>query len=105
MLPEGGTLPGHESGLLSKHRNELSQETHALTKQEILLGRGARAESIRVREPRRMALVSFQVTGLASRLSLASHLAWPVFGLTQGSFLVVCLSAKMEINAKDLGGW
>ena len=99
MLPEGGTLPGHESGLLSKHRNELSQETHALTKQEILLGRGARAESTRVREPRRMALVSFQVTGLASRLSLASHLAWP------GSFLVVCLSAKMEINAKDLGGW
>ena len=34
-------------------RNELSAETHVLTKQEILLGKGARAESSRLREPRR----------------------------------------------------
>ena len=34
-------------------RNELSEETH---KQEILLGRGAQAESSRVRESRRTAL-------------------------------------------------
>ena len=33
--------------------NELSKETHLLTKQEILLGKGARVESSRVREPRR----------------------------------------------------
>ena len=37
-------------------RNELSKETHVLTKQEILLGKGAQAESSRVREPRRTAL-------------------------------------------------
>ena len=37
-------------------RNELSEETHMLTKQETLLGRGARTESSRVREPRRTAL-------------------------------------------------
>ena len=37
-------------------RNELSKETHVLTKQETLLGRGAWAESSRVREPRRTAL-------------------------------------------------
>ena len=37
-------------------RNELSEETHVLTKQEILLGKGARVESRRVREPRRTAL-------------------------------------------------
>ena len=37
-------------------RNGLSKETHVLTKQEILLGRGAGAESSRVREPRRPAL-------------------------------------------------
>ena len=34
----------------------MSEETHMLTKQEILLGRGAQAESSRVREPRRTAL-------------------------------------------------
>ena len=32
-------------------RNELSEETHVLTKQEILLGKGARAESRRERNP------------------------------------------------------
>ena len=37
-------------------RNELSKETHVLTKQEILLGKGVQVESSRVREPRRTAL-------------------------------------------------
>ena len=36
--------------------NELSEETHVLTKQEILLGKGTRVESSRLREPRRTAL-------------------------------------------------
>ena len=36
--------------------NELSKETRVLTKQETLLGRGAQAESSRIREPRRTAL-------------------------------------------------
>ena len=36
--------------------NELSEETHVLTKQETLLGKGARVESSRGREPRRTAL-------------------------------------------------
>ena len=36
--------------------NELSEETHVLTKQETLLGRGDQAESSKVREPRRTAL-------------------------------------------------
>ena len=35
--------------------NELSEETHVLTKQEILLAEGTRAESSRVRKPRRTA--------------------------------------------------
>ena len=35
--------------------NELSEETHLLTKQEILLGKGTQVESSRVREPRRTA--------------------------------------------------
>ena len=37
--------------------NELSEETHVLTKQEILLGKATRVESSRVREPRRAALL------------------------------------------------
>ena len=37
-------------------RNELSEETHRLTKQEILLGRGTQVENSRIREPRRTAL-------------------------------------------------
>ena len=37
-------------------RNDLSEETHVLTKQEILLGKSAQVESSRVREPRRTAL-------------------------------------------------
>ena len=57
MLQEGGPLPGPETGLLSKTLgNELSEETHVLTKQEILLGKSTQVESSRVREPRRTAL-------------------------------------------------
>ena len=37
--------------------NELSEETHVLTKQETFLGRGAQAESSGVKEPRRTALL------------------------------------------------
>ena len=51
MLQEGGRV----GGCLTL-RNELSEATHIPTKQEILLGRGTRAESRRVREPRRATL-------------------------------------------------
>ena len=47
-----GALPGPKTSL----RNELSKETHVLTKQEILLGKGTQAESSRVRDPRRTVL-------------------------------------------------
>ena len=55
LLEEGGPLPGPKAGLLSDTQNELSKETHVLTKQEILLGTGTRVESSRVREPGRTA--------------------------------------------------
>ena len=44
-------------------RNELSEETLVLTKQEILLGKGTRVESSRVREPRRTALLMARSLG------------------------------------------
>ena len=53
---KGGPFPGPELSSCLTLRNELSEETHVLTKQKTLLGRGTRAESSRVREPRRTAL-------------------------------------------------
>ena len=44
LLQEGGPLSGPETGLLSTLGNELSEETHVLTKQEILLGKGTWGE-------------------------------------------------------------
>ena len=90
--------------------NELSEETPVLTKQKTLLGRGGLAESSRVREPGRTALPRgsqsqvFMVKRLVPVLSLANHLAWPIFGPTQGpSWWHVHLSAKMDSSEKDSG--
>ena len=75
--------------------NELSEETHLLTKQEILLGKGTRVESCRVREPRRTALPhglpvsGFMVMGLVSGWSLANH-------SNSESFLVVHASLSQD---------
>ena len=56
LLHEGRPLPGPELGSCLPLGNELSEETHVLTKQEILLGKGTWVDSRRVREPRRTAL-------------------------------------------------
>ena len=53
---KGNPLQGPKLGSCLTLGNELSEETHALTEQEILLGNGTRVESSRVREPRRTAL-------------------------------------------------
>ena len=53
MLQEEGPLPGPKTGSCLTLGNELSEEAHVLTKQEILLGKGTRVESSRVRKPRR----------------------------------------------------
>ena len=77
--------------------NELSKETHMLTKQETLLGRGTWVETSRVREPRRTALPrGLMVIGLVSGLSLANH---------SESWWHMHLSAKMDASEKDSGRW
>ena len=53
---KGDPFQGPKLGFCLTLRNELSEETHVLIKQEILLGKGTRVESSRVREPRRTAL-------------------------------------------------
>ena len=54
---KGDPFQGPKLGSWLTLRNELSKETHVLTKQEILLGKGTWVESSRVREPRRTALL------------------------------------------------
>ena len=71
QLQEGGPVWGLKPGSCLTLRNELSEEIPVLTKQEILLGKGTRVESSRVREPRRTALPHgwqscFMVMGLVS---------------------------------------
>ena len=56
LLQEGDPFKGPKLGSCLTLRDELSEETHVLTKQEILLGKGARVESRRARGPRRTAL-------------------------------------------------
>ena len=53
---KGNPFQGLKLGSCLTLGSELSEETHVLTKQEILLGKGTWVESSRVREPRRTAL-------------------------------------------------
>ena len=53
---KGDSFRGLKLGSCLTLGNESSEETHVLTKQEIILGKGTRVESSRVREPRRTAL-------------------------------------------------
>ena len=53
---KGDPFQGLKLGSCLTARNELSEETHVLSKQEILLGKGARVESSRETEPRSTAL-------------------------------------------------
>ena len=56
--------------------NELSEETHVLTKQEILLGKGGEQKGKGTQENSSatwLAVLSFMVMGLVSGLSLANH--------------------------------
>ena len=73
---KGDPFQGLKLGSCLTLGNELSKETHVLTKQEILLRKGTQVESSRVREPRRTDLPhgsGFMVMGLVAWLSLANH--------------------------------
>ena len=54
---KGDPFQGPKLGSCLTLGNELSEETHVLTKQNILLGKGTQVESSRVREPRRIVLL------------------------------------------------
>ena len=87
---KGDSFQGSKLGSRLTLGNELSKETHVLTKQEILLGKGTGVESSRVREPAPWLIVSgFMVMGLVSGWSLASH-------SNSESFLVVHTSLSQD---------
>ena len=73
---KGDPYQGPKLGSCLTLGNELSEETHVLTKREILLGKGAWVESRRVREPWRSHMacnLRFYGDGLVSGYSLAHH--------------------------------
>ena len=82
MLQEGRPLPGPQKGLLSNTGNDVSEETHLLTKPQTLLGSQAHAESQKSCSAAWFTVLGFMVMGLVSRLSSANH-------SDSGSFLVV----------------
>ena len=103
-VDRAGSVPGRGTSCLTL-RNELSAETHMLTKRETFLGRGAQVESRRVREPRRTALPPgsqpwFYGDGVHCQVDSA-----PVI-LTQGpSWWRPRRSAKMDASKEDSGRW
>ena len=68
--------------------NELSKETHVLTKPKALLGKGCQGREQKGKGTQEncsamwLTVSGFMGMGLASRLSLANHLAQPVLDLT-----------------------
>ena len=75
---KGVPFQGPKLGSCLTLGNELSEETHVLTKQEILLGKGAGVERSRIMEPRRTALPR----GIRFRVVFNNH-------FNSESFLVV----------------
>ena len=61
---KGDPFQGPKLGSCLTLRNELSKETHGLTKQAILLGRGTQVGSSRLREPTLLTVLVFIVMGL-----------------------------------------
>ena len=72
-----------------------------LTKQEILLGKGTRVESRRVREPRRTARsLGFYGDGIRFPGGL-----WPIILIHSLSWWRTHHSAKMDASERDSGKW
>ena len=81
--------------------NELSEETHVLTKQEILLRKGTRVENSRVREPRRTALPHLRFYGDG----LVTGDLWSIILIQSLSWWCTHPSAKMDAGERDSGKW
>ena len=101
---KGDPFQGPKQGSCLTLGNELSEETHVLTKPEILLGKGTRVESRRGREPGRTSLpcgccLGFYGDGISFRVVFSQSFWLRV--LPGGK---PC-SAKMDASEKDSGRW
>ena len=85
--------------------NELSEETHMLTKQEILLGKGTWVESSRVREPRRTALPHGSQCRVLRWWDYFPGGLWPIILIQNVSWWRTHRSAKMDASERDSGKW
>ena len=104
LLQEGGPLPGPESGLSSNTWKWIVQwDTHADKARDFIgkacLG-GEQQENPSISW---LAVSGFMVMGWVSGLSLASHLARPIFGDSE-SFLLVHMSLSQD-GFKCEGFW
>ena len=79
LLQEEGPFPGPQTGLLSNTQNELSEETHVRTKQEIFIGKGRRGQEQEGKGTQEnssatwLTVLGFMVMGLVSPLSVANQ--------------------------------
>ena len=96
---------GPKLGSCLTFRNELSEETYVLTKQEILLGKGTRVESSRVREPRRIALPRSSQSRVLWWWDLFLGCFWPIILIQSLSWWHTHRSAKMDASERDSGKW
>ena len=89
---KGDPFQGLKLGSCLTLGNELSEETHMLTKQEILLGKSVWVESSRVKGTQEncsamwLTVSSFMVIGFISGLSLANHSGSESFLVVQDLF-------------------
>ena len=99
-MGKGTPFQGLKLGSCLTLGNELSEETHLLTKQEILLGKGGEQKGKGTQENSVtwLAVSGFMVMRLVSGWSLANH-------SNSGSFLVTHASAKMDASERDSGKW
>ena len=104
------SLPGPESGLLSNARRGIVRGDTRADKAKDFIGKGRPGGEQQGEGPQEtcsatwLTASGFVVMGLVSGLSLANHLAWPIFGLTQGpSWWCVHPSAKMHSGEEDSG--
>ena len=106
LLEEGGPpLQGPRVGSCPILRNELYRETHRMTKQEALLGRGAQTQSSRVREPRRTALPRGSQSRVLWWWDLFQGGLWPIILIQSLSWWRTHRSAKMDASERDSGKW
>ena len=97
---KGDPFQSPREGSFLALRNELSEETHVLTEQETLLGRGTRAERSRVREPKGIALPRGSLSWVLRGWSESSGCFRSII-LTRGPWWHTHRSAKMDSSKKD----